>query len=87
MTTTGKPCNCPMCECNLNAHTSMNGDYTPQSGDVTICVNCGVMLTFTDNLNLELLSDEAIRAVPPETLSIILQMQEKILRRARRQHS
>lgn len=41
---------CPVCGHILDAATSINGEFEPRPGDVTLCVQCGEILIFNKDL-------------------------------------
>lgn len=60
---------CPYCDNKLDAAGSLDGEHTPQNGDISLCINCAQILMFDENLQLrkpsideerEALSDENV---------------------------
>jgi hypothetical protein len=51
---------CPQCFCALDACTSLTAAVQPQPGDYTICIGCASVLRFTETMDFELSSLEAI---------------------------
>jgi hypothetical protein len=51
---------CPVCFHKLDGVTNLQGKEKPRTGDFTICIECANVLKFTDNLDMELSSLEAI---------------------------
>ena len=41
---------CPSCHHHLDACTDPTGEYTPRPGDGTLCLYCGVVLIFDEQL-------------------------------------
>lgn len=63
-----KECNCPKCGVVLDAASSSD-DRVPKKGDLSICITCGVALTFFSNdLGVRALSDEELGNLPEEAL-------------------
>jgi hypothetical protein len=50
MTTRVPETNCPACGKAFNAATAAVGDAVPKPGDWTLCIECGVVLTFDPTL-------------------------------------
>ena len=50
-----KTTHCPTCNIKLNAATGvLDSEWIVRPTDMTICINCGEILTFTDDLDLRL---------------------------------
>jgi hypothetical protein len=45
---------CLICQHDLTDTFCTKGDYRPQSGDVTLCIRCGSVMIFGDDLKLRL---------------------------------
>src|SRR5258707_1048262 len=43
---------CPSCRKPLDAATGINGDVRPAPGDVTVCLYCGHIMVFADDLTV-----------------------------------
>lgn len=43
---------CPTCRVKLDGASSFETDEAPKAGDVTICIECGEILSFGDDLTL-----------------------------------
>lgn len=67
-TTTHAKTNCPLCQYPLAAAASFKGEI-PAVGDISICINCGAVLTCTDEaLHLRLMTPAEIQAFDPDEL-------------------
>ena len=67
---------CPSCNYQMDAATSLEGDHTPTPGDLSVCLNCGELLIFTDALQVDKLT--------PVYFSILDKDTQKTLRKARK---
>jgi len=45
---------CATCKTKLSAASSVGGDFTPKPGNLTICIDCGALLRFRADLQVEL---------------------------------
>jgi hypothetical protein len=81
MTTTRlKLSNCPRCDCKLDAASSTFDDIAiPKPGDVTICIKCAVVLTFTEDLGLSIATDSYLRELDPDTREKVASVQLAIV--------
>lgn len=70
---------CPVCDAELDAATNADAaDIAPRPGDVTACLYCGHILTFTDALTLRDLSVFEIAALPSDTRMQLMRAQRLI---------
>lgn len=53
---------CPYCGTNLDAASNF-GDEAPSPNDVSVCIECGVYLSYDKDLNLHLLSDNDFKSL------------------------
>jgi hypothetical protein len=51
---------CPVCFHKLDGVSNLQGKEPPRPGDFTICIECASVLRFTDTLDFELSSLEAV---------------------------
>lgn len=52
-------CSCPKCGADINAATSVDGVYAkPAENDLSVCLSCGNMLAFNNDLTLRVLGME-----------------------------
>jgi len=50
-----KNTHCPTCKVKLNAATGvLDSNWVAKPKDMSVCINCGEILTFTDDLDLRL---------------------------------
>lgn len=70
---------CPQCGAPNNRATSMGSDDAPSPGDVSLCVGCGTILVFADDLSSRKpTTDEEVEillAMPAEFRAAFLEMQ------------
>ena len=53
MKTTRTPKNkCPACGYQVDAVSEVDGNAVPEKGDISICLNCGAIAIFKDDLTL-----------------------------------
>jgi hypothetical protein len=52
---------CLNCNTMLDAASDLLGDARPNIGDLTICIKCGHLMAFTDDLMLRELTDQEIK--------------------------
>lgn len=64
---------CPSCGSKLNGATDPVGDATPSSGDITVCLYCGHILVFTDDLRLRNPTDEEIHEIAGDVRILAIQ--------------
>ena len=70
---------CPQCGKKIDAAISASGEHVmPESGDVTICVYCGVLLEYTDQLLVSILPSETLEDMDEEDLEQLLRIQQVI---------
>ena len=49
---------CWLCGYKMNRTSEAFGDRTPKAGDVSICLSCGAIQVFTEDLRLRVPTDE-----------------------------
>ena len=54
---------CPSCSTKLDAATSVEG-AVPKPGDLSVCVECGEVLQFTNDFSLERMPEEVWDQLP-----------------------
>ncbi len=57
-TTRVKETHCKSCYHKIDAHSPIEGEHKPQKGDLSVCMYCGTICTFDDELNLIALTNE-----------------------------
>jgi len=74
--------NCPQCNYFMDASTSIDGDENvkPSPGDISLCIKCGAMLDFDDDMKLQFLRQEKFEELDDETRSQILSARAVIKR-------
>lgn len=67
---------CPVCGYHADRASNCDGfDASPQPGDLSVCVACGAMLTFTPELALAELTDDQKAALLPVERELLLDAQ------------
>jgi hypothetical protein len=61
----------------LDATTSMDGGWTPKSGDITICLYCGHLMAFDDQLSFRGLTDEEMKSIAGDPRVLAIQKARK----------
>lgn len=75
---------CPACEYKLDAATSAAGDGAkPSAGDVSLCINCGALLEYTDDLHVIPMPRGTRDKLSPDVTMQLLSMQAKVRTRGR----
>lgn len=78
---------CPACNYKLTGATVAHGDdNAPKAGDMSVCLNCGQVLTYQDDLSLRKSNAAEIRELmtaAPEAWATIEKAQLFISRRGR----
>lgn len=70
---------CPACGRKLDATTGVNSEDSPSEGDISFCLYCGEMLTFSADLTMEVLSQKDFNTFSEKMQRDLLEMQ-KIIR-------
>jgi hypothetical protein len=63
---------CPACGQRLSGATSLDGDFAPQAGDLSVCCNCGESLVFNDDLTLHSISKEEMDSLSSDERGALL---------------
>lgn len=45
--------NCPCCKKLLDCATDINGTAKPNPGDISVCIGCGVILVYSEDMALK----------------------------------
>ncbi len=73
MTKTRKQ-NCPSSGILLNATSHLDGEASPEPGDITICATCKTILIFGEAMDLRLATQEEIKEAEKELNNTINQL-------------
>lgn len=57
---------CPTCGYEMDAATAIAGDGRPSVGDISLCINCGEVLEFSEGFRLEVASLKALMQLDPK---------------------
>jgi hypothetical protein len=72
-----RPSLCPKCGHTLDACTSAKFDGAqPRPGDATVCIGCGAVLSFTDDLSLQ---EQDLNELTPDVLREVKKVQAAIM--------
>lgn len=68
-----KPVQCPCCLYDMDGATCISSKekVSPLPGDFTLCINCGALLTFDKDVDLEQPTEEQIETIWPEDMEKI----------------
>lgn len=55
-----EPSLCLNCKSSLDAAAMLDGDSAPSPGDFTVCVDCGYVMVFADDLSFRELTHEEL---------------------------
>ena len=55
---------CPACQTKLTGATDMEGDDAPSPGDHSVCIYCGMLGVFNDDLTLRAMRTDEFEALP-----------------------
>lgn len=70
-----KPSICPHCGYFFDSATHpKDGSLRPEPGDLSMCLSCGGMLTFTDDMALRAASDEEVESLDSDTKQLVQKM-------------
>ena len=72
--TSVNPCLCCGKECDTATCVGQEGEVRPSSGDITVCLYCGYIMAFDDNLAVRELTQDEMRDIAGDPR--ILAMQE-----------
>jgi len=79
MTTRLPESECLRCGKKVNAASCVADDNAvPEPGDVTICIACGHLMAFADDLSYRELTDEEVLEVPLDEVSRIQNARKRI---------
>lgn len=74
---------CPTCGYQVDAATHpVNDKAVPKPGDLSLCMKCGELMTFNDDMTLRLSSIEDVMGLKPEENNL-LERTQKLIREKR----
>lgn len=71
---------CPSCAAAVDGVYDVRATQRPKAGDLTVCVYCGEIETFTQELQLERLGAEGLASLTPSERLEILHAQRSVRR-------
>lgn len=78
------PSACPKCGDVHDAATAADlSDAVPESGDFTVCFNCGSINRFDDELHVQQVDQEALDSLDAETREMVLHASRSVERMRR----
>lgn len=74
------PTHCPKCGTFLDAASVLRSGHIPmpKPGDFTVCIGCGVIMTFGDQLQLQEVSEAELAALKPKELTNVKKIQAAV---------
>ncbi len=69
-----------ICGYKLDACSSANGNHTPKSGDISICIKCGHIMAFDHDMSLRDLTNEEMYEIAGDPVIIAVQKARKGLK-------
>jgi len=80
MTTRLPEAECLRCRKKVDAASCVaDGGAAPEPGDVTICIFCGYLMTFADDLSFRELTEEDILELPLDEVSRFQNARKKVM--------
>ena len=80
MTTRLAETKCLRCHHKLDAASCLADDAAvPKPGDITICIKCGYLMTFTDDLSFRDLTEEEVLEVTLDVVSRFQRVRKAIM--------
>jgi len=64
---------CPSCDAPLDGATDAYGEETPSPGDISICLYCGHLMAFADDMTTRDLTDAEAHAVAGDKRILLIQ--------------
>ena len=71
------PSACTACGKVLDGCSSVDGEHKPKPGDITVCISCGHLMAFADDLTMRDLTDEEMHAIAGDPRIIAIQRARK----------
>ena len=72
-------CPCPACHTVMNGAAGVTTDESPSPGDITICIECGSILKFGPDFQLELTTDDEVAGLDKDLREAVREAQTMIL--------
>jgi hypothetical protein len=72
------PTLCPTCGHKLDAATGLDHDHKPSPGDLSVCIQCGEILEFDEEIKLILISEGTIEKLDLETMEDLVRTRDAI---------
>ena len=70
---------CLRCKHELDATSHPRDDSDPGPGDATICLYCGYLMAFTDDMTFRELTEEELLAAPLDEISRIQRARKAVM--------
>lgn len=84
MNNADQPISCRLCHNIIDAHASVKGDIAPRPNDFSVCLYCGTLSKFDEELNLIPLTPSELFTLNkenPETFDLLIKTRTVILQR------
>ena len=70
---------CPVCDEKLDGATVIDNDHaTPKPGDISVCWRCTSFLTYTNDMNLRLLTELEVYGLDAHAKALMIEMRKRI---------
>lgn len=69
-----KPSLCPRCGYGLDRCFNTQRERAPKPGDITVCMSCALVMTFTEDMSERALTVDEIQALPGEMKTELLRV-------------
>ena len=70
--------NCPHCGKMLDSATNMEDDTLPKPKDLSVCIGCGGLNYYSDDMALVAFPDILVDTLEPEVRAVVLDTQQMI---------
>lgn len=74
-------CACPKCRHTLDAATDPEGIAAPKPNDVSVCIWCGEILQFDENLKLSSATQAVLEELSRNDLTLVTEIRRHVLLR------
>lgn len=69
---------CPVCSTLLNAASGFNNNASPSPGDVSICIRCGAVLKFDEQMTLQQVPEAELQALDQDDRRLLFEARSAV---------
>lgn len=69
---------CPICSTLLNAASGFNNNASPSPGDVSVCIMCGAVLKFDEEMNLQQVPESELQALDQDDRRTLFEARQAV---------